>query len=152
MTYKHKQTLVSQTVWPWQEDKASGKPQKPSLATAFFTLTVAWVVAGVFYYFSHPVMATIVACISMLVFFCSQFLPDIYSIIERLIKKLSRGIGLLLTWLTLAPFFYLCFGGGRIIQKITGKDPMNRNIESSATTYWLKRKEGITIKQYRKQF
>ncbi len=152
MTCKHKQTLVSQTVWPWQGDKHSSKPKKPSLATAVSTLAIAWVIAGVFYYFSHPIMAAAVACISMLVFFCSQFLPDIYSIIEGLIKKLSRGIGLLLTWITLVPFFYLCFGGGRIIQKITGKDPMNRNLESSATTYWLKREEGPTVEQYRKQF
>ena len=152
MTNKYKQNSVSQAIWPWQENTSPGKPGKPSLVVSLSSLAIAWIIAGFFYYFNHPTLAVIVICISSFVFFCGQFLPKIYGLIENLFQKLSYYIGLALTWLTLVPFFYLCFGGGRIIQKMTGKDPMKRNIDNLATSYWHERKKEVEIEQYRKQF
>ena len=152
MTCKYEQNCVSQTVWPWQENKTSSNLKKPSLVISFSSLAFAWIIAVFFYYFNHPTMTVVVVCISSFVFFCGQFLPKVYSVIENLFQKLSGYIGLTLTWLTLVPFFYLCFGGGRIIQKITGKDPMKRNIDNMATSYWSKRKNRFEAEQYRKQF
>lgn len=152
MTDKYIQSAVSQAVWLWQEDKISSGQKKPPLVMAFASLAFAWVIAGFVYFFLHPAIAIIVICISSFVFFCGQFLPTVYGRLLTLFQKLSRSVGFVMSWLLLVPFFYLCFGGGRLVLKITGKDPMKRGFDSRASSYWEKRKDPVGVGQYRKQF
>lgn len=152
MTDKYKQSAVSHAVWPWQGDKVSSGQRKPALVMAFASLGFAWVLAGLVYFFLHPAIAIIVICISSFFFFCGQFLPTVYGRLLTLFQKLSRSVGVVMSWLMLVPFFYICFGGGRLVLKITGKDPMKRGFDSRKTSYWEKRKDGFEVEQYRKQF
>ncbi len=152
MSQQFKQSQVSQAVWPWQEKKSAGKADKPSLVFSLITLAIAWSIAGLFYYFNHSTMAIVVVCISSFIFFSAQFLPKVYHAIENVFQKLSHYVGLSLTWLTLVPFFYICFGIGRFSHEITGKDPMTRELDDHLPSYWHEREAGVDIEQYRRQF
>ena len=65
---------------------------------------------------------------------------------------ISFGIGQILTWVLLAPFFLIGFSLGRLVQQLTGKDPMQRAYDPQAETYWVTRNEQPSTDQYRRQY
>lgn len=62
--------------------------------------------------------------------------PHILALIDRPISKFARAVGLVMSWVMLVPFFWLCMVPGRLILMALGKDPMRRKWEPTATTYW----------------
>lgn len=146
-----RQGPVSRAVWPWTEEKVV-RDHKPSLVFNLVTLAIGLGIAMLFYSFNHQLMAGIVACISTFIFLCARFAPAIYLRIEKLFQVLGHYIGQTLTWLLLVPFFYICFGFGRLVQIVLGRDPMRRKYDTTLESYWQEREGGVDIEQYRRQF
>ncbi len=150
----YKQNPVSQAVWPWVEQGQSvgDKDTRPSVVASLLTLAVAWTIAAIFYYLGHLKITMAILVISGMVCFCSLFAPSAYSVINPVFQFLKRWVGLILNWILLAPFFYICFPVGCFIQKIKGKDPLSRKCPTSKESYWVSRSPVSDLEQYRRQF
>ena len=121
---------VAAVVWPWRERVAPAGPAAaaPAAVAALRQAAVMGVVGA------------------------GLFLPSAFFALERFGRQLGKGVGVLLTWGLLVPFYYLCFGFLRLAQKIGGKDPLCRKFPSDEATYWTPRKPVRNVAQYRKQF
>lgn len=97
-------------------------------------------------------MAVLVFGVALFIFGAARFSPRIYTVIEKILRKFSFAVGQTLTWALLAPFFYIGFSFGRLVQKLTGKDPMQRSYDREAETYWEERNEPLRTERYRRQF
>jgi len=152
MKNNFKQSIVSQTVWPWLAPQETVKIERQKLSTALLMLAVAWTIAGLFLYWTYTGMSLFIIFFSSFVFFTSQFVPSLFVKIDAVFKKLSYYIGLLTTWVTLVPFFYLCFTMVRLINLVKNVDPMTRKYDPESSSYWEDNKEKSGIESYRRQF
>lgn len=151
MSGQYQQNKVSAAIWDWQNRK-QGERTAPSLLFSMITLAIGWAIGGLFYIYGHMVIAGIAFGISTFVFIASRFFPTLYFGIERIFQKLSVVVGTVLTWICLVPFFYICFGMGRISQLLKKKDPMQRALQPEAKSYWQSCKESASVEQYKRQF
>jgi hypothetical protein len=146
------QNKVSQAIWSWQGPQSEMQKAKPSLALSLVTLLIGCTVGLLFFLFEYPIMALFVFSISLLVFLSSRFFPAVYAVIEKVLQKLSYFVSSGLTWVLLLPFFYICFPLGRLVQKVKGKDPMQRNFDREAVSYWKTCKDKPSVDDYKRQF
>ena len=147
---------VSSVVWPWREKSATGaKPEKNNPSAIKVIVQVAIMVCiGLLLYawLKHAVMAFAVWGLAGVVLVAGFFIPPVFAAIERFGKWLGKWVGEILTWALLTPFYFLCFLPMRISMKIRRKDPLQRQFDAAATTYWTPRKPIPNVAQYRKQF
>ena len=146
---------VAAVVWPWRERVAPAGPAAaaPAAVAALRQAAVMAVVgAGLFFWLEHRAMGIVVWSMAGVVLAAGLFLPSAFFALERFGRQLGKGVGVLLTWGLLVPFYYLCFGFLRLAQKIGGKDPLCRKFPSDEATYWTPRKPVRNVAQYRKQF
>lgn len=149
----YKQNPISQTVWPWRNEgqsKGDGDPQ-PSVMASLLSLLIAWIIAAAFYFLGYLKITTVILIVSGIVCFCSLFIPSAYRIINAVFEFLKHWVGLVLNWVLLTPFFYICFPVGRFSQKIRGKDPLNRKFLNSNGSYWVSRSPISDLRQYKRQ-
>lgn len=147
-----KQNKVSQAVWPWLTQSATKQVQRQALPKALLTLAIAWTIAGFFLYLNYLPMSLLIIVLSSFIFFTSQFVPSIFSKIESVFQKLAFYIGQLITYITLVPFFYVCFTTARLIQFVRKIDPMTRKYNPDAISYWEDNKTKSGKDNYRRQF
>lgn len=152
MRTQFSQNKVSQTVWPWQEPASGKKKAQPTLFFSLVTLLIAWVIAYLLFCYGHSTIALLAFCISTLVFIASRFFPGVHAVIELVFQKFSAFVGTTLTWITLVPFFYICFSIGKIAQIAKRKDPMHRKLDPDTVSYWQSCKEKSSIESYKRQF
>ena len=140
-------------VWNWRGASAS-PPVAASTAGAALKQAAGMgiVGAGLYFWLEHRAMGIAVWCLAGAVLAAGLFLPPVFAAIERFGRGLGKGVGAVLTWGLLVPFYYLCFGSLRLAQKIGGKDPLCRTFPSDEPTYWTPRKPVRNVAQYRKQF
>lgn len=86
--------------------------------------------------FQRRLAGAVVAAIGGVVLLCGLFFPAVFFALEHLGRKLGTGVALLVTWCVLVPFFYLCFVPGRLLLAFLGKDPLDRGMNASVTSYW----------------
>jgi len=147
-----KQNKVSQTVWPWLTPSPTVQVKRQALPKALLTLAIAWTIAGFFFYLTYLPMSLLIICLSSFIFFTSQFVPSIFAKIESVFQKLAFFIGQFITYISLIPFFYLCFTTVRLIQIIRKIDPMTRKYNPDAISYWEDNKTISEKDSYRRQF
>jgi CDP-diglyceride synthetase len=152
MKNNFKQNRVSATVWPWLTPNEKGQFKRQALTTALLMLAVSWAISGMFYYWDHIKMSLLVLCVSSFVFFTSQCIPSLFYKIESVFQKLSYYIGLMITWVTLVPFYYLCFTTVHLLHLLRNVDPMTRKYIPESDSYWEDKKEDEGLENYRRQF
>ena len=153
MDKKMQQNTVSETVWPWKNtDREASGPSGPTLVAGLLTLAVGLTICGVLYSRSHIVMAAIVGTISAGMFLAGRFMPRLYMVIEKGLSRFSRFVGRGVTGLLLVPFFFVFFGFGRMLQIVTGKDPMTRKLEPARDSYWQDKETNNDLERYKRQF
>jgi hypothetical protein len=64
----------------------------------------------------------------------------------------AEPIGWTMTNLILAIVYYLVLTPVALLMRLMGRDPMQRKLDPSATTYWIERQPPSDMKQYFKQF
>lgn len=93
--------------------------------------------AGLFFFKFHLVwLAGLLAGIGLLVLISGLLIPRLYAAFEQTINFLAFGVGQVLTWLLLAPFYYACMLPARLILLCAGRDPMKRKWAPEQSTYW----------------
>jgi hypothetical protein len=109
---------------------------------------VGWIM---FHYFHHRVVPVIVWSLAGLVLVGGLFLPPLFHAFEKFGAFLAKWVAIMLNWVLLVPFFYLCFVPGRLILKLQGIDPMDRTYPDPRPSLWIPRKPVASMEQYRKQ-
>lgn len=145
---------VSNAKWTWKALGKAPAPKKPMSRQVKATIqaVIMSIVGSVlFAYFHHHIAAYIVWFLAALVLVGGLFVPAIFHGFEKFGMLLGKWVGTGLTYMLLVPFFYICFLPGRIIQIITGNDPMTRKFPTKEPSYWIPRKPVRSIDQYRKQ-
>lgn len=144
---------VASVVWNWRGSGAAPSGRKSGAAAALKQAFVMGIVgAGLYFWLEHRAMGVAVWSLAGVVLAAGLFLPPVFAAIERFGRRLGKGVGAVLTWGLLGPFYYLCFGTLRLAQKLGGKDPLHRKFPSDEPTYWTPRPPVRDVAQYRKQF
>lgn len=143
-------------VWPWREQKAvlAAPPQRRIPLGAILRQAGSMAVAGAVlrWGLERPAMALVAWALAAVVAASGCFAPPLFAAMGRWGQALGRWGGALLTWGLLAPFYYAAFVPLHLLQRMAGKDPLQRRFPSPAPTYWVPREPGGDAARYRKQF
>jgi len=145
---------VVDVVWAWKEvsDKRK-KEQCKARKRGLIQFSVMFFAASVVLFLFHHVLIGIVIYFLSFVLLAGIFVaPGILRFFDRFGKILSVLIGRFLTFIFLAPFYYLYFFPGRIILFILRKDPMRRQFGDGSESYWVERTEADDIEHYKVQY
>ncbi|MFC1461525.1 hypothetical protein ACFLQR_03285 [Verrucomicrobiota bacterium] len=123
--------------------------KKRSLIEAGFALLVGTVLI---YGFGHQAIGLVVLCVGAFIGVTGQVLPSAYNAFKRFGRVLAKGVGIGLSWVLLAPFFYICFGGARMVLMIRRKDPLHRRWDPEMKSYWVDREPVSDTEHYKRQF
>ena len=150
------QNTVSSVVWPWREqDATKNVPKKtgPAASTVLLQAGIMAIIGALVYWkLAHRVMGLGVWALAAIVLVSGFFIPPVFKAIERFGQALGKGVGAILTWGLLVPFYYLTFFPANLMMKLRGKDPLQRQFPSREPTYWTPRPPVKDVAQYRKQF
>jgi len=140
--------------WRWRAMGVTPPAKKKIPPNIKASLQAALMVAAgwfMFHYFDHRVVPVVVWSFAVVVFVGGWFLPPVFKAIEVFGHRLGRVVSLILNWLLLCPFYYLCFIPGRIVLKWRGIDPMERKFPDDRPSFWIPRRPMTRPDQYRKQ-
>lgn len=100
-----------------------------------------------------PLAHNLLVSAALLLILCSVFDYTKLRPAYRIWMKGARGIGFVVSHLVLTLMFYMIFGIIGIALRIFKKDLLNRTIDPSAGTYWIRRKEKVFAQDhYLRQF
>ena len=146
-----RQNRVSKAIWPWPEARKPAKGPESCRPRAIIQFVVMMVVAGLLS-LKIPHAAVVVLCVGIFVLVSGLFLPAVFLGFERGFKTFGKGVGFVLTWVLLVPFFYLVFAPGRLCMALSGKDPMHRKFPTDSSTSWWPYQAREGMAHYRKQY
>ena len=141
MTKETRLSVVA-AVWPWNVPVVS-----PSIGSAarcrrawIQGLAIAGIATAFMWVWHRYWIGLFLYGMSALVLVAGLLVPPLFHALDRFGRWLGQCVGVGLTWLLLAPFFYLCMVPGRLLLKILGKDPLQRPWDRGRTSYWTDRK------------
>lgn len=92
----------------------------------------------VWFVFGHKTLATVILSISSITAISAIFFTKtIYLRIHRIISTLSSLVGIAITYVFLAPLFFLFFLPFRLLFRRGSKDRMMRFTDKDIETYWM---------------
>lgn len=145
---------VREAVWPW--DRAGARdapaPAGAALRRAMWRSVVMAVIAALFFFFGKNAMACIVSAVAVVLLVLSMVAPPAYAQCEVFFKRLGVWAGAGLTWLLLAPFFYLCFWPACLILRASRRDPMRLGFPSPEASCWTPRARDSRADCYKRQY
>lgn len=146
---------VAGVVWPWRQ--RGGDPaadmvhrRKRAAIEALVMLTIGCLI--VFVLKKHLILGKIVLGLAGLVFVGGMWVPPVYSGFRKLGAFLAKVIGVSISWILLAPFFYIFFTAGHLIYVISGSDKLERKFDSSKKSYWEPWHSREDVESYERQF
>jgi hypothetical protein len=112
------------------------------------------IIAGVMFFLftHHDILGIILAASGTLIVIPGILIKPVSSAIVRFQHIVMKFIGILMTWLLLVPFFFLCFVPGRLILLILRKDPLERTFPTDKKSYWSPYSGSFDIDQFRRQY
>lgn len=132
--------MDNRDVWPVAAPQSSEEPAvRAPLRHLIPPLLIGSGIGLIIYVFFHRPMAYIVWTISISLFVCGLLLPRVFLKIEGGLRVFAHWVGLGLTVLLLVPFYWLVFAPGRLLFKLSGKDPMTRACPTDLPSYWQER-------------
>jgi RsiW-degrading membrane proteinase PrsW (M82 family) len=143
---------VTEVVWPWRQPPEGTNKNKGLWKRALIQAAVIAAVAGMLFYWEHKTAAGVVWTIAGAFLVCGITMPRIYEKIDRFGQQLGHWAGVLLTWILLVPFFYLCFCPCALFFKKRTMDNFSPEFRGQTDSYWVGRSSDNTKEQYKRQF
>ncbi|MDA1045138.1 MAG: hypothetical protein O3C57_07945 [Verrucomicrobia bacterium] len=146
---------VLKMVWDWRgrdkppQNKHVQQRRRHALIECSVMVAVALILR---LKFEKIILSSIIFSVACLVLVGGLFIPVLYAGFKRLGERLAMVLGVGVTWLLLAPFFYIFFTIARIGCVIAKKDPMCRRLEPELKSYWFEHSSESDVSQYRKQY
>jgi hypothetical protein len=94
----------------------------------------------------------IIIGIGFIIFLCSLISAKITRAIYIGLMLATMPVGLLISFILLAIFYYLILTPTGLIFRLTGRDLLKRKFDSKANSYWFKRSRPDTAERYFHQF
>jgi hypothetical protein len=133
---------ASAVVWRWREQDENEKARAAKLVRgATLRAVVAAVAGGVFYFVGRHLLAHVAWAVGGITLLLALASPRAYAAVDRAVSAVSHGVGRALTWILLAPVFYLFITPYGLLFRRGARDPMKRRFERSLPSYWKKREE-----------
>jgi len=155
MAESDRQSRVTAAIWPWRDSdnrERSDNPaarRKRALAESGVMLCVG---LAILFLLGKRLAGTIVLVLAVSVFVSGLFVPVVYNGFKKLGNLLASTVGVVLSWVLLAPFFYVCFTFGRIILVVSGNDPLHRKFPGDTKSYWVTRRVVSGLERYSRQY
>ncbi|MBN1412190.1 MAG: hypothetical protein JW969_15200 [Spirochaetales bacterium] len=115
-------------------------------------IILAGITVFLFFVLKQMVWTIVAGTLCLLFIVTGFFIPKAFKRIEAFQKFLAKIINLLLTWILLTPFYYICFTLGRLIILLANKDPMERRMPPEKTSYWETYEGNTNPDQFTRQF
>lgn len=134
------QAEASATIWRWQHRgeeraRAAASQRKAGLVRS----AVGLLAGGLFFYFERPAVAAIAGTLASITLVLALVSPlGAYAALDRGVAAVGRGVGLVLTWLLLAPAYYIVLTPLAWVIRAR-RDPLRRRIEPDRESYWSER-------------
>lgn len=147
----------AEAIWDWRGSKAvaaAAERRRQVRRQGTLQAIVAAVVAACVYLVWSPWVAAAVGAVAVLTAALAWLAPDrLYPRLRRGLAAFGRAVGTLVTWLLLAPFFYLVVTPLGLFLRRGRRDPMRRAIDRHAGSYWQTRAgEPSPPASYERQF
>lgn len=153
VTYNQK--AVSRVIWPWvRADESVGSENVHAIrvrAGLQFLVSMA-AAAFLWWFFGHEVAGIVVLCLGLWILVSGLFLQKAFLTMEKYVGIFAHHVGVVLTWLLLVPFFYLCFFPGHLMIRMFRRDPLRLKLSSSEPTYWTPRAPVTDPEHFKRQF
>jgi len=94
----------------------------------------------------------IIVAMGLLCFVCSLVWPVVTRCIYVGLMSLTFPIGMVVSFVLLAAFYYLLLTPVGLIFRLFGRDPLHRRFDRAAKSYWIARSPVGSIKRYFNQF
>jgi len=149
------QSRVAQAIWPWRDvSKVGTGSSGPGVRRRCVVQSAVTLIAGLLllFVFRKVWLGYVVLLLAAVTLLSVFFTPPVFRCIERGGRILARGVMIGLTWILLAPFFYVCFIFGRLCLLLMRKDPLCRKFPSDEKSYWVPRSETGGSECYRRQY
>ena len=128
-------------IWPAiqnqpPEDRA-GKVRRSAGVRWVFGLGVA---ALAYFVFERPILAAVIASISSLVFVLAIVSPlGGHAVVDGLFARLAKLVGAVLSYVLLAPVFYLFITPFGLLARRGRRDTLKRQFDAQSDSYWQPR-------------
>jgi hypothetical protein len=99
-------------------------------------LGVGALAGGLFWWFGHHTLALVVWGLAALLGGASVASGPVREALHRGFSKLGSAIGVGLSWVLLAPLFYVGFVGARVLNRLSGQDPLQLRGAEAEISFW----------------
>lgn len=135
------------TIWSWRaRDGAPARRAASLRREGMLRAVVAGIVGGLLLFFGRTIVGSIALGIGSLTLVLALASPTgAYAALSRAVERVGQWIGIALTWLLLAPVFYLFFAPFGLLARRGRRDRLGRRFDRDATSYWARRSRGSSI-------
>lgn len=148
---------VQKSTWNWRARLAAAPAkdrQRVHLRRQAVIQTVVMVAIAALLRFvwGHQLMSNIVAGLAALFLLLGLFVPAAYARVHAFGALLGHGVGKVLLFLLMVPFYALFMTPVAIWLRLQGRDPMHRKFKDAEHTYWIPRLVRARGENIEKQF
>jgi hypothetical protein len=131
-----------------------GPATAKDLRTFGLTLGAACLVwAGILFWRGKPTASLWLVIIGPVLALLALTVPVALRPLHRVWMPAARAVAHALTWLFLTLAFFLVITPYGFVMKLTGKDPLERRIDSNRASYWISRsREPLDPKSLTRQY
>ena len=135
---------ASTIVWNWRDGRNHSAHTRHvySRSQGAVHSFIGLVIAVILFVLGQRTLALIAGSLATLSFLLAMISPaGLYTRLRRGVAQLGVWIGIALSWILLVPLFYLFFLPFGLLLRRGARDSMERNLDSTGTSYWKKRKK-----------
>ena len=110
---------------------------------------VGWIVLG---HFNSVLAATVVWAVAVAVPAVGAAVPGLLRIVYVAMAYAAFPIGFVLSHIILAVVYYGVLTPTGLLMRLFGHDPLRRQVDPEAKTYWIKHEQPEDISRYFRQF
>ena len=140
-------------MWRWRDPPAEAPGDCRSMRRVAIQVSIALTVGLILLLWArHVVWGSVVLGIAAVLLITGCLAPPAFAAIDRVAMRIVRGVGHVLTWTLLVPFFYVVCTLARTCLVLGGKDPMARKPASEASSYWVPHRTLGGEERYTRQY
>lgn len=128
-------------IWSWRDRESIERGRVAKLRrSGVIRAAVAAVAAALLFAFGRSLVGSIAIGLGSLTLVLALVSPTgAYAALERGVDRISALIGTILTWVLLAPVFFLFFVPFGMLMRRGARDRLRRRFERERASYWTKR-------------
>jgi hypothetical protein len=151
---------VVETVWPWRQAMDASSvlpvPSAPGVPRVLIQSGVALLAAAWLGCKAETWVgwlgAGLASGVGTFTLVAGLAAPSAFWALDRFMRRLGHAVGVGLSWLMLAPLFYLVFAPVRAVLKLKRRDPMRRQFPTPEASCWTPRRRTPSRQSYAKQY